>query len=316
MATKAAGIVQPNARGDFISYNGLAKIDHTEQTGQHIFRINIPQEASDDQTPTGKILFTFNLQPYYLGEAAKAFAEMYEYYSLENVVLHAQSTAPFGVSSGGIQICHITDPDNAVFYTAGTNLKLNLAKVVRQQDSVLLRPRESVELAVKTNGELFTNFSLGKTQRFSSFGYIVACMRDTPATGDSISFAFTLSGIIKGSRTCISKAVTTPAQSMDEMSRMLMADRIFDNVNIHVAITCDPEMQKFMIYSKSRGLTDFILKPRGNSFDGDLDFSQGLAMVNRHVAEIIFGIEPEDGPEEVNKILKFTTNIVGSIILK
>lgn len=217
MATKAIGLTKPLARDDFISHDGIAPIDHTEQNAQAIFRKNLVQESFPYGIDSGTVLFSMPLTPKFVGDKSiETMAASYEYYGLENVVLHAQSTAPMGISSGGIQICHITDPHNAFFYTGdeitSKELAMNLEKCVRQQDSVLLRPRECVEFKIETPGELFTYNSAGyPNDRFHSFGTIVAVMRDPPAVGDSLSFALTISGTAKFARTCVSSGTSDDA---------------------------------------------------------------------------------------------------------
>lgn len=224
MATKAIGLTRPEGRDDFISYNGIAPIDHTEQTAQAIFRKNLVQESFPYGIDAGTVLFTMPLTPKFIGDdSILKMAQSYEYYGLDNVVLHAQSTAPMGISSGGIQLCHVTDPHNSYFYTGddvtSSNLMKNLEKCVRQQDSVLLRPRESVEFKITTPGELYTFANpIYPHDRWHSFGTIVAVMRDPPAAGDSLSFALTISGTARFARTCVAEIASDVATQLTQQT--------------------------------------------------------------------------------------------------
>lgn len=306
MATKAAGIIEPLARVDFISNNGIAPIDHTEQSAQHVFRIPLTQEVYDSTAEIGKLLFLIDLSPTSLGTGTQSYAQQYEYYSLHNLTLHAQATAPFGTSSGGIQICHVTDPDNAIFST--TDLHYNLDKVVRQQDSVLLRPRESVEILMKTKGELYTySTPTMPTKRFTSFGYLAAVMRDPPAQGDSISFAFTLTGIAKFARTT---TAITPALGA------LQLNKCYDDVEVFVKIIPKEDMQSFTIFSQSSGLDEFIIRNIQHTHTRaaiSLVFTRSRTEIDFATAKAMFGLDEQDDLITVRHICDTTSSIKGKI---
>lgn len=305
MATSAIGIVTPAARPDFISDTGTAEINQTEQTAQHVFRIPFQQEVFESGISPGSLLFNYDLNPNFLSPSLQEFAKNYEYYSFHNVVLHAQSTAPFGTSSGGIQIAHITDPENAHFDTAAKEenspigkLHNNLRKVVRQQDSVLLRPRESVELKIKTQGELFT-FNAGHSRRFESFGSIVGVMRDPPAQGDSISFAFTLTGIAKFTRTCVS-------------IQTLAVVQLYDDYELKVRVVPSADLKEFSLFAVDLKQDAFVLHDV-NGKDVNLNFRNGIAQIDYQTAAQLMALDPGDDYTTVRHICNGTVRFNGSL---
>lgn len=296
MATKAAGLTRPVARDDFISQNGIAPIDHTEQTAQAIFRKNLIQESFPYGIDAGTVLFTMPLIPRFVGDLSLlTMAGSYEYYSLENVVLHAQSTAPMGISSGGIQLCHITDPENSYFYTSGSAtskaLSLNLEKCVRQQDSVLLRPRESVEFKIDTPGELFTHHDpTAPNDRFHSFGTIVAVMRDPPAIGDSISFALTISGIARFARTCVSNA-----SDNDEIGRLTQPRiKLYKSIQLPVRILRENPNRYTILHSGFGDKPFSVNNIHGMDPAVNIRFKDSKAYVTNAIGRDIFNVVSDD----------------------
>lgn len=298
MATSAIGIVTPPARPDFISDTGTADINQTEQTAQHVFRIPFSQEMFESSLAPGSLLFSYDLDPNFLSAPLKEFAKNYEYYSLHNVVLHAQSTAPFGTSSGGIQIAHITDPENTYFDAGVNGQHTNLRKIVRQQDSVLLRPRESVELKINTQGELFT-FNSGHSRRFESFGSIVGVMRDPPAVGDSISFAFTLSGVAKFSRTCVSIAPLANVQ-------------LYNDYELKVRAVPSADLKEFSFFAVDLKEDAFMLHDV-NGREVNLNFRNGIAQTDYQTASQLMALDPGDDYTTVRHICNGTVRLKGSL---
>lgn len=112
----------------------------------------------------------------------------FEYKTFSNVKLDMVCTAPLGTTSGSLQIGHTTDPENATFTSTGSGG--NRSKLVRQQGSVVLRPRDTVTLDIDTPGVMYCKRA--GSRRFSSWGAVTAVVRTLPAMGDTVYFAATL----------------------------------------------------------------------------------------------------------------------------
>jgi hypothetical protein len=114
-------------------------------------------------------------------------AKYWEQYKFSDVNISLQSMSPLGTASGALQFAHVPDPENAVL--SATNNANNLAKLVRQSGSIILRPRDTKELRVDVGDTLFTHVT--REKRFSSYGALIAVLRDQPASGDSVQFTMT-----------------------------------------------------------------------------------------------------------------------------
>jgi len=213
----STGSTPSGVRADFISRSGRSSLDDTEQQAQYDIRREF-QISTGCATPIGQVLYTLDLD-ITVDDNVSSVALGYEYFTLKDLNLYCQSTSPAGTSSGGIQICHVTDPDNVQFqasnYADTSTGEFNVHKCVRQEGSLLVRPRESVDLTLDICGWLYTYKPKSmKTRRFSSFGSVVMILRDPPATGDTLSFTITFTGKAVFARTTISPASIPSAPSV------------------------------------------------------------------------------------------------------
>jgi hypothetical protein len=184
---------------DFLS-TGSATLNQTENDGEYDLKVAKDFVILDDSHQVGEVIMSQDLD-LTMHPTLITLGTQYEYWSVQDLTLHIQATSPFGTSSGGAQICHFTDPENAVLRTVTQNPSLNVDKVVRQEGSKLVRPRDSTDLHVQTSGEMYTHETSPAMKRFTSYGNISAVVRDVPAAGDSVTFAVTLSGKIFFHRT-------------------------------------------------------------------------------------------------------------------
>ncbi|APG77634.1 putative structural protein [Beihai tiger crab virus 1] len=149
-------------------------------------------------TKVGELLAVFfldgTLEPV-LEEMLKA----YERWGLDDLQVIVQTGSPFGTSSGSIQMAHIPDPENANFPAEGGQPSLD--KIVRQDGSVQIRPRDSCTFKVKTPGTMYTMSS--GSRRWSSFGAIVAVCRSVPDSTDFTEWNLTVTGTAKLIRTAV-----------------------------------------------------------------------------------------------------------------
>lgn len=214
-----SGSTASGARVDFIGHSGSASINDTEQQAQYDIRREF-QVSTGSTTPVGQVLYTLNLDTS-IDDNVKSISHGYEYFTFRNLMLYCQSTSPAGTSSGGIQVCHITDPDNVQFQSKDivdpirSSGQFNVHKAVRQEGSLLIRPRESIELSLDIEGWLYTyRDKEAKSRRFTSFGCVVMVLRDPPATSDQLAFTITLTGKAVFARTTMSPAGLTVEESV------------------------------------------------------------------------------------------------------
>lgn len=151
------------------------KVNHDSKAGSEIFRLDLDTSVSDQ---------------------VQSIAKMWERFSFSGVALDLQSTSPMGTASGALQIAHIPDPDNTTLapVTDAEGLKMNLDKLVRQSGSLIFRPRDTKSLSMDCNDTLFTVNSGEK--RFSSFGAVLAVVREQPNAGDSVTMTATFSATV------------------------------------------------------------------------------------------------------------------------
>lgn len=135
----------------------------------------------------GQVLFSMFIDTD-ISTELEAIAKRFEYKKFANFILSLVSTAPLGTSSGSIQAGHTTDPANLTWTTGGSNI--NRSKIVRQQGSIVLRPRDTATIAIETPGPMYTK-RVG-SRRFTSWGGLSCIVRTVPALGDVIHFAATL----------------------------------------------------------------------------------------------------------------------------
>jgi len=151
------------------------KFDHESVAGTEIFRLPLDTSINSD---------------------VEAASKLWERYSFSGITLDLQSTSPMGTASGAVQVAHVPDPDND--YLAPTSdpsgLLGNLEKLVRQSGSLIFRPRDTKALSMDCNDTLFTLDS--GVKRFSSFGSVLAVVREQPNAGDSITMTATFSATV------------------------------------------------------------------------------------------------------------------------
>lgn len=200
-----ADITTAHGRNDFVSTQE-AQVNQEEQHAQSIIRSSHDVIVNSDDQATGEVLLNLALDTSLSAETREG-AKHYEYYGYKNLQVEIYATSSFGVSSGALQVLHVTDPENATFHTTG-DLSLNLAKGIRQQNSLVVRPRDTKVLKFDLEDmEMFTLSSA--SPRFSSFGNFVVMVRDPPAAGDQVSYCITLTGIVYFTRTtALNTAIT------------------------------------------------------------------------------------------------------------
>jgi len=230
------------ANADFISQSGFAKLDDDEQYAQHDIRHEFMIHAGTT-SPVGQVLNVISLDVT-IDQTCTDMGKYYEYFTFRDLAIECASTSPAGTSSGGFQICHITDPDNVQFqHSDKTNAAsgvFNVHKAVRQQGSLLVRPRESVKLQLDLEGYLYTyKVSQTGTNRFSSFGSVVMVLRDPPAIGDTLSFTVTLVGKMIFARTTISPSAAQSSFSTPEMLNLAV---ILDDRNVRLILMDAPHL--------------------------------------------------------------------------
>lgn len=194
---------------DYVQINKENKLTTSEQQATHVFKKRLDFNI-DSTSDVGELVFSVPLD----NTINQEVLSQYELYELEDVKLQIQSASPMGTSSGSIQVCHITDPENVGLPDSKA---LALAKIIRQSNSMNVRPRDSTTMEVDTPGPLFT-LQAG-TPRLWAFGSLVAVVRTKPEVGDNINFQVTLTGMIRASRTAVNKSIESPARSRHTITR-------------------------------------------------------------------------------------------------
>lgn len=143
----------------------------------------------------GDLKLFLSLQPS-IDAACEEIAKRYERYSIDNANLWVQTASPLGTSSGGFQLAHIPDPENANLPAADP---ANATKAVRQQGSSFIRPRDSVAFPIPLQGQLYTKQA--GSQRWWSFGAIVGVVRAVPDATDYVEFTCTFTATFRFMRT-------------------------------------------------------------------------------------------------------------------
>ncbi|APG77712.1 putative structural protein [Shahe hepe-like virus 1] len=180
---------------DFTDSKPLFLEAGTQHTAVHCFRVAKDLVTLAEGSKPGEICFVQPLTPFGIDNTATNLASDYEYYSFKNVEIAIEAVSPFGTSSGGMQVAWITDPENVTLPQGDDGQKLtSLAKVIRQDGSVLVRPRNSALFNISTEGARYC--LPGTESRLSSFGSLVALVRSPPGTGDVADFAATITGEI------------------------------------------------------------------------------------------------------------------------
>jgi len=182
---------------DFSQSNTNVDITPDSTAGSYALRVvKVIRISGGDAV--GKLLAIFPLDGTLEPVLANLF-KAYERYSFDGLQLIIQTGSPLGTSSGSMQIAHFPDPENANFVMDGGQEALN--KVVRQDGSAQIRPRDSATFRIRTNG---TNYTLSSgSKRWDSFGAVVAVTRSVPDATDFVEFQITLVGTVNLYRTAI-----------------------------------------------------------------------------------------------------------------
>jgi len=179
---------------DFITNQKNVPFGGSDITGRLIVRKAYTLKFTDS-AKAGSEVFRLNLDTS-VTEQVQDAAKMWERFSFSGVTLDLQSTSPMGTASGALQVAHVPDPDNTTLApdTDEPGLAKNLEKLVRQSGSLIFRPRDTKSLSMDCNDTLFTVDS--GVKRFSSFGAVLAVVREQPNSGDSITMTATFSATV------------------------------------------------------------------------------------------------------------------------
>lgn len=189
--------VVPDQKSDFLPPGeGQRSLLESDTVRMHTVKKNLDFLRITSDNVRGQLLKTISLDPAFDSTSA-AMASEYEYWRIKSFEINIEATSPMGTSSGAAQVAYIQDPQNANFDATGT--EFNISKAVRQEGSVIVRPRESVQFYVRNPNTLYT--LSGSDPRFSSFGNIVFVVRDKPYTGDSCSLVVSLHAVLEFIRT-------------------------------------------------------------------------------------------------------------------
>lgn len=246
---------------DFIDSGHIVEQNEPEQSASHTFRISKDFIVIDDTMLPGTLLFNLPLTAL-LDPAATALSKNYEYFSFKEIIVDMQATSPLGTASGGFQAAWVTDPVNANIGTADAPEKAAaLLKIIRQQDSVLIRPRTTQMMKIPTVGKRFT--ITGPDVRLSSFGNIVAVLRAAPGLGDTASFAVTVEGVIMFHRTTVGQGATF-GSTAGVIEAVKIGNIISENeVEIIITTRGEPKFYKGMLLLNKRENVTFLGKQRG-----------------------------------------------------
>jgi len=201
-----SGGAAPASGTDFLDSSPLDLHSTGEHEARYQFRVAKDLLVVSDGMDAGTILISLPVSPA-IDPACTKLSQEYEYFSLSNFEISFEATSPFGTSSGGFQACWITDPANAYLPQETQAQKLqSLTKVIRQEGSVLIRPRNSANMVVKTQGRRYC--LSGPDPRLSSYGNIVCVVRAPPSTGDLAAFSVTATGTMNFHRTAGTNGTT------------------------------------------------------------------------------------------------------------
>ncbi len=174
---------------DFNISTGVTSLTAGDEQINFTGRLQKDFVVLDSNDSIGKVVMTVPLDVKMDPDAAY-MATLFEYFSISEIILDFQSTSPLGTSSGGIQLCCVTDPENATFDQSPAGSAFNVQKAIRTEGSCLIRPRVDQRFTSDTKGQLYT-YATGNP-RLESFGTIVLVVRDAPAAGDAVQWAVTV----------------------------------------------------------------------------------------------------------------------------
>jgi len=178
-----------NNPGDFHASGPIAVGTSGDAQANHYVRVSKFVTLRDGD-PVGAVLFRIPVNVT-MDATSVQLAAAYERYSISDLQIDIQSTSPLGTSSGGMQICYISDPANTSFNTVtSTPNPVNVTKAVRQSGSVFVRPRDSCVQKFECHGSLFTK-AAGDVRTYS-YGEIVGVTRVSPTAGDTVQATITL----------------------------------------------------------------------------------------------------------------------------
>jgi hypothetical protein len=194
MADRAVDRTVNNTSG-FTATSKTTHLTTASTTGHYRLVKRIDGVQFSSANATGELIFNIPVNPD-LAPECRAMADKFEFVQISNIQLDMAAVSPLGTTSGALQIAHITDPANATFSPGAT--ADNVKKVVRQQGSVTVRPRDTIELKITTAGQKFTT-KAGST-RFNNYGNLVAVVRNAPLAGTSCEWVATITGDFHFSR--------------------------------------------------------------------------------------------------------------------
>jgi len=189
----------------------------TENAGS-VYNVRYALSFSVDDTATvGQVVSVIPLDNAIEPQTVE-LANLHERYAINDLHMNIQSVAPFGTSSGAVQIAYIPDPTNLTF---GSDTAENFSSIIRQSGSFCHRPRDSTDFPIKTEGVAYCKAS--GDPRFTSFGGIAIIVRDVPATGDLIRASFTLAATYQYYKTTFNGSTTLVNDQL--ALRILSADK-------------------------------------------------------------------------------------------
>jgi len=196
----------PSGENDFIDSGDVITQSDLHAEAKHQFRISKDFILIDDTQSPGELLFSLELSPL-IDPTMTEMAKAYEHFTFKDIEVSMDATSPFGTASGAFQTAWITDPANTALGQADPTQKAaSLVKVIRQEGSKLVRPRNSELMKINVEGDKYC--LKGNDPRLSNFGTIVAVIRAPPATGDTAAFAVTVVGTIVFKRATVSAGAT------------------------------------------------------------------------------------------------------------
>ncbi|AYN75553.1 protein 4 [Halhan virus 2] len=297
----------PRVESDFISTGGVQDLTTTDNSAQVIVRQQYDFLVMSDSHDAGYVLLNIPLDVS-ISPSAQKLSEFYELFEIKDLTLESLATSPFGTSSGGYQTCHITDPENAAMFT-GTDLDRNIEKVVRQQGSKLVRPRDTVVLKAVTQGTKFT--LRAGSPRWYSYGAIVAVVRDVPATGDQIQFALTLTAKVVFHR-------TTTQNIANSTSAVHVLEAITDDKGGYGFVIDIPSyLHPTIAYIPRKAVIDLLVKnSRGHLLYKSIELPNTITISGsrQDAGRRVFTFsEFDDAPQEVIKALLQVKTLTGVV---
>lgn len=191
-------------QSDFTENVGDVNLESGDSSGHYSIRVSRYVRITGDNRP-GEQVFNIPLDPT-IDPIFNEMCQGYERYTFADMEIQVECASPLGSSSGGIQMAHIPDPENTNLSQDPASYLQNLDKLVRQDSSLFIRPRDSENLPLHTNGTMYTKRA--DSPRWSSFGAIVGVVRSTPDGADYCEYTITLMGTGIVTRTAMIEGTT------------------------------------------------------------------------------------------------------------